>query len=793
VDELDLTFVEGTIEKIGTGPEKVLPILQAIQTHFGYLPKEALQRVCELTQITPASIAGVSTFYNQFRHSPAGRHTIRVCVGTACHVKGADRIYDAFRRHLDIPEGQDTDAKRIFTLEKIACLGCCTLAPATQIGQVTYGHLTPEKVPGVISDFLSEEETEPRVKRGAKYLVRRAADLGEIRLGLGSCCVARGSGKLRDALQQALDETGARAAVKRVGCVGMCHQTPLLEVVPAFTGTGLPPRRRGSFFYARVQPKDAKSILLRHFKTRGITKRISNAVSAAIDGILTDERQQPADRYSIDLRDKPVADFLGRQKYIATEHRGHLDPTDIDGYLANDGFKALQRCLNELKPEEIIAQIERSGLRGRGGAGFATHLKWRAVRSQQSEAKFLICNGDEGDPGAFMDRMLMESYPYRIIEGMMIAAYSVGANKGYFYIRAEYPLALERISQAINICRERGFLGENITGSGFSLRLEIVAGAGAFVCGEETALMASIEGRRGMPRLRPPYPAQSGLWGKPTLINNVETYAVVPWIIRNGAEAFAGIGTKSSKGTKVFALAGKIARGGLIEVPMGISIREIIEDIGGGIAGGLRLKAVQIGGPSGGCVPAELAHIPVDYETLKDVGAMMGSGGMVALDESDCMVDIARYFLAFTQDQSCGKCTFCRIGTRRMLDILERLCAGEGKKTDLEELENLAQIVKKASLCGLGKTAPNPVLTTLKYFRDEYEAHLAKRCPAGKCKALITYSVTDDCIGCTLCAQHCPGEAIQAKPYEKHEIDAEKCIRCGTCKSVCPSNAIKVE
>ena len=783
MDELDLTFVEGIIEKIGTGPEKVLPILQAIQTHFRYLPKEALQRVCELTQITPASIAGVSTFYNQFRHRPAGRHTIRVCVGTACHVKGADRIYEAFHRHLDIPDGQDTDAQRIFTLEKIACLGCCTLAPATQIGQVTYGHLTPEKVPGVISDFLSEESSVVRRPSSVVHRLRQGADLGEIRLGLGSCCVARGSGKLRDALQQALDETGAQAAVKRVGCVGMCHQTPLLEVA-------MPGNK--SFFYARVQPKDAKSILLRHFKTRGITRRISNAASAAIDGILTDERQQPVDRYSINMRDKPVADFLGRQKYIATEHRGHLDPIDIDQYLANDGFKALQRCLKEMGPEDVIAQIERSGLRGRGGAGFPTHLKWRAVRSQQSESKFLICNGDEGDPGAFMDRMLMESYPYRIIEGMMIAAYSVGANKGYFYIRAEYPLALERISQAINICQERGFLGENIMGGGFSLRLEIVAGAGAFVCGEETALMASIEGRRGMPRLRPPYPAQSGLWGKPTLINNVETYAVVPWIIRNGPEAFAGIGTKSSKGTKVFALAGKIARGGLIEVPMGISIGRIIEDIGGGIAGGLRLKAVQIGGPSGGCVPAELAHIPVDYETLKDVGAMMGSGGMVALDESDCMVDIARYFLAFTQDQSCGKCTFCRIGTRRMLDILERLCAGQGKKTDLEELENLAQMVKKASLCGLGKTAPNPVLSTLKYFRDEYEAHLAKRCPAGKCKALITYSVTDDCIGCTLCAQHCPAEAIQARPYEKHEIDAEKCIRCGTCKSVCPSDAIMI-
>jgi NADH:ubiquinone oxidoreductase subunit F (NADH-binding)/ferredoxin len=329
--------------------------------------------------------------------------------------------------------------------------------------------------------------------------------------------------------------------------------------------------------------------------------------------------------------------------------------------------------------------------------------------------------------------------------------------------------------------------------SGFSLHLEIAAGAGAFVCGEETALMASIEGRRGMPRLRPPYPAESGLWDKPTLINNVETYAAVPWIMRNGWEAFAQLGTGNSKGTKVFALAGKVARGGLIEVPMGISIKEVIEDIGGGIAGGLQFKAVQVGGPSGGCVPAKLSDVSVDYETLKDVGAMMGSGGLVALDESDCMVDIARYFLEFTQNQSCGKCTFCRVGTRRMLDILERLCAGEGKKTDIQELEHLAQMIQNTSICGLGGTAPNPVLSTIKYFRDEYEAHLNKRCPAGKCRALIIYSVTDDCIGCTLCAQHCPADAIEMKPYEKHEIDTEKCIRCGTCKSVCPVDAVKVE
>ena len=512
-----------------------------------------------------------------------------------------------------------------------------------------------------------------------------------------------------------------------------------------------------------------------------------------LDKILTDKAWEPVTRYSIDVRDRPMAGFLDKQLHIATEHYGDIDPVDLDEYVRNDGFKALQRCLNRMSSKEVITEIKRSGLRGRGGAGYSTHLKWCAVSDNRSKKKYVICNGDEGDPGAFMDRMLMESYPYRIIEGITIAAYSIGADEGYLYIRAEYPLAIRRMSQAIDNAAQRGFLGDDIVKSGFSLRLKIIAGAGAFVCGEETALIASIEGRRGMPRLRPPYPVESGLWGKPTLINNVETYAVVPWIMRNGHEAFARLGTSSSKGTKVFALAGKVARGGLIEVPMGISIHQIIEDIGGGIAGQLRLKAVQVGGPSGGCVPAELAHIPVDFEALNDVGAMMGSGGIVALDESDCMVDIARYFLDFTQNQSCGKCTFCRVGTRRMLDILERLCNGQGKKTDIEELEHLAQMIQKTSLCGLGKTAPNPVLSTIKYFRDEYEAHIEKRCPVGKCKALITYSITDDCIGCSLCAQHCPADAIEMKPYEKHEIDPEKCIRCGTCKSVCKSDAIKVE
>jgi len=420
-------------------------------------------------------------------------------------------------------------------------------------------------------------------------------------------------------------------------------------------------------------------------------------------------------------------------------------------------------------------------------------LKWRAVRNQQSALKYVVCNGDEGDPGAFMDRMLMESYPYRILEGIAIAAYAVGAREGYLYIRAEYPLAIERVTEAIKRCRDEGFLGEHILGSDFSLNLRIVAGAGAFVCGEETALMASIEGRRGMPRLRPPYPAERGLWSRPTLISNVETYSVVPWIIGKGADRFAALGTDTSKGTKVFALAGKVAHGGLIEVPMGITIREIVEEIGGGIAGGLRFKAVQVGGPSGGCVPAELAETRVDYESLGAVGAMMGSGGLVVLDESDCMVEIARYFLEFTQSQSCGQCTFCRVGTRRMLDILERLCGGQGKSSDIEELEGLGRMVQKSSLCGLGKTAPNPVLSTIRYFRDEYEAHVEKRCVVGKCKALISYSVTDDCIGCTVCAQHCPVGAIEYRPYEKHEINVDKCIRCGSCKNVCPVDAVKVE
>ena len=781
MDIFDPTFVEQTIETIGRDESKLISILQAIQDHYRYLPQEALELICRRTRITPARIDGVASFYPQFRRQPVGKYIIHVCHGTACHVKGAELIHDAFRRYLNLDDDADTDDQRLFTLQEIACLGCCTLAPAIKIEDVTYGHLTPDSVGRVLNDFLKLQQTHRTGKTPPPATPENP--LGEIRIGLGSCCISRGSGKLHQALQESLRRIGVQVHLKQVGCVGICHQTPLLEVIV----------NQKSHFYARVQPEDAKAIILRHFRPGGLRKRISNTISTALDNIITDSNEHPVERYVIDVRDRPVAAFLDRQIHLATEHCGNASPLDIDEYLSYGGFAAARRCVNELSPDTVIDYIRTSQLRGRGGAGFATGLKWATVKQNQSDKKYVICNGDEGDPGAFMDRMLLESYPYRIIEGIVIAAYAVGADEGYFYIRAEYPLAVQRMRQALDNALQRNFLGDHILDSNFSFNLHIMQGAGAFVCGEESALLASLQGERAMPRLRPPYPAQKGLWGKPTLVNNVETFALAPWIINHSPEAFAALGSPTSKGTKVFALAGKIQRAGLIEVPMGITINQIVQDIGGGVPNGRGFKAVQIGGPSGACIPQELSHVPVDYEALSQAGGIMGSGGLVVLDDTDCMVDIARYFLEFTQNQSCGKCTFCRIGTTRMLEILENICNGSAHQGDLEKLEQLSHLVKTASLCGLGKTAPNPVISTLRYFRPEYEAHLAGRCPAAKCRDLITYTINDDCIGCTLCAQHCPVNAITMAPYQQHEIDTEKCIRCGTCKNLCPVEAVLVE
>jgi NADH-quinone oxidoreductase subunit F len=770
---------DDVIDRIGTGRETVIPLLQALQAEFSYLPHEALERVYERTEIDRAQLISVSTFYSQFRHVPLGKYLVKVCTGTACHVKGASNVYDAFIRQLDIEEGGSTTKDRLFSVEKIACLGCCTLAPVVQIEEKIYGHVMPGRVDEVVADFLEWQEN--REKEEVRQTLRKVA--GEVRLGMGSCCMASGSADIYRELKVASSQLGIEVNIKPVGCVGVCNKVPLIDVIGA----------DGSIArYPNVKAVEIKEILHHHFKPAGYFKRLKNTVLGQVDTFHTDMTWDNVIWKPEDERTGVINSFLSNQQHISTEGYGVLTPLNIDEYCAHGGFEALKKVLESHSPQSVAETVLKSGLRGRGGGGFLTGKKWEIVAAAAPDnRKYMICNGDEGDPGAFMDRMMLESYPFRIIEGMLIAAYAVGADKGIFYIRAEYPLAVTRIRSAIELVKEKGLTGNEIAGSDFSFDISVFEGAGAFVCGEETALIASIEGSRGFPKQRPPYPAVKGLNGLPTLVNNVETLSQIPYIVMHGAEHYCRVGTEKSKGTKVFALAGKINRGGLIEVPMGITLRRIVEEIGGGVEGGQKLKAVQIGGPSGGCIPAELCDMQVDFDAFNQLGAMMGSGGLVVLSETNCMVDVARYFLSFTCDQSCGKCTSCRVGTRRMLDLLNRICSGKASMTDIDLLEELALHIKNSALCGLGKTAPNPVLTTLKYFRHEYEEHVKGICRTGTCKEMVKYVVTDDCIGCTKCAKACPVDAIPYTPYKIHVIDTDKCVMCGLCADECSFEAIK--
>ena len=592
-------------------------------------------------------------------------------------------------------------------------------------------------------------------------------------VGLGSCGIAAGGMQVKETLEALLKESKIDVSMGETGCMGMCYKEPMIEIADD---------NGERTIYGDVDDKTAQKIFESHIVNN---QPLTDFVVLSSNNCQTGKTEWTGGS---------EINFMSRQKRIVLERCGEINPESINDALKMDAYKGLEKAIKSMTPVQVIEEVLNSGLKGRGGAGFPTGMKWKFAAANEADQKYIICNADEGDPGAFMDRSILEGDPHSVIEGLIIGGYAIGATEGYIYARAEYPIAIRRLKIAIKQAEENGYLGDNILGTGLKFHLHIKEGAGAFVCGEETALIESIEGHRGMPRIRPPFPAARGLFDKPSNINNVETLANIGWIIRKGADAFTAFGTEQSKGTKVFALAGKVKRGGLVEIPIGMTVKDVVFDIGGGTRSGKPFKAVQMGGPSGGCIPADKVDTIIDYAALAETGAIMGSGGMIVMDEDNCMVDIARYFLNFTQSESCGKCTFCKIGTRRMLEILERITKGDGEEGDIEKLETLAQQIKINALCGLGQTAPNPVLTTIRYFKDEYIAHIKeKKCPTKQCKALIKYNIVGKCIGCTLCKKKCPVSAIHGKVKELHKINHYKCTRCGICKSVCKFDAVIVD
>ena len=744
--------------------DPLLPELIALQRRDRCLLPEPMKDLASRLNVPLNRVYSVASFYQAFRFTPCGKHQIKVCVGAACYVKGAEHVYEAFRKHLNIPDGGDTSPDGLFTVSKVACLGCCMLAVAVQIDRHIFGHVVPGTVGTVVKDFLRMVREEEASGGNAEAKPSNEKHQPEIRICRCSSCRAAGSGRIFDLFEAERRSGKFDYKVKEVGCHGMSYRAPLVTVV----------LENAVYHYDNVQEYDVRQIVAQHFSTRELGWK----GRAFLDAFYSRRSQGCMKLAEL----PPELDKLR----LVTRNSGMDDPESLEDYKAHGGFTALERAF-DMTPVQIVEELKASKLRGRGGGGFPTGEKWRMALEAPGDRKVVICNADEGDPGAFMDRMLMESYPYRVLEGILIAARTIGAKLAIIYIREEYTQAVSVLERVIAKLRADGVF-ERIS-PGFDLVL--FRGAGAFVCGEETALLESIEGRRGIPRKRPPFPVNGGLRGLPTLMNNVETFACVPIILADGGAAFNAVGTDESHGTKAFALAGKVRQGGLIEVPIGITIDEIVEQYGGGAEKNHKIKAVMIGGPSGGCIPKRHFDIRVDYQTLQKNGAMMGSGGLIVIDESDCMVDISLYFLRFLRNESCGKCVMCREGVAHLCDLVESL-THKGPKPPglLDRIEELARQIQKGSLCALGRTAPNMVLSALHEFRAEFEAHLDNECPAGKCVELTEFRITDDCIGCTKCIQACAAGAIECEPLESARILSEQCVRCGVCRSVCPEHAV---
>ncbi len=770
---------------------RLIMLMQDLQAALGHLPPAAIDAASEWLRVPRSQIYSAAMFYKAFSLEPRGKHQVDVCLGTACHVRGAGRLVTQFAEELDVAPGQTT-SDREFTLNAVHCVGACALGPVVVLDGKCHGGMTPVKLRKALDRCRCDEgggngrgATTAIAPPGA--LLERLdgpAELEALRTRLqqerrtqqtvvsicaGSGCRALGAGELIAAFAEAIGAGGLQEQVRiqQNGCHGFCERGLICVIRPQ------------GIFYQRVKPRDVPAIVERTLQGGEVIERL----------LYEDPR---TGRKIFREQDIP---FYRRQHRLLMSQNALIDPLDIRDSIVAGGYAALARALDEMSPEAIIDEVRRAGLRGRGGGGFHAARKWAAARRAPGDPKYILCNGDEGDPGAFMDCSLLEGNPHAVIEGMIIGAWAVAGResqaRGYVYVRNEYPVAVAHLQVALDQARAAGLLGENILGSGFDYDLEISRGGGSFVCGESTALMASIEGRIGEPRAKYVHTSRSGLWGKPTVLNNVESWANVPLIVRDGAERWASVGTAGSKGTKIFSLVGKVHNTGLVEVPMGMTLREIVEEVGGGIRDGKAFKAVQTGGPSGGCVPASLLDLPVDFDELTRVGSMMGSGGMIVMDEDTCMVDVARYFTEFLAEESCGKCAACRNGLSQLLGILERICAGEGKPADIPAMERLFAVLDDGSLCGLGKSAANPVRSTLQHFRAEYEAHiLDRRCPAGVCRSLITYRITEECTGCTLCLDVCPHGAISGRKKELHVIDTTLCNRCGLCLATCTFDAI---